>query len=227
MNRYRHEYKYLLNTRQETILLTGVPGILMRDSHVEANGSYLIRSLYFDDYSDSCYFENESGTDSRSKFRIRYYNNVSSQLHLEKKSKIRGMIKKEMCLLNQEEYQILLKGNIPTITLEMPEPKKKLFLEMHLRQLVPKVIVTYERIPFVYHAGNVRITFDRKLSSSTDVMNFLSGDYPVRPVFPLGGSLLEVKWDQLLPPHIKDFMKLNTLQWTSFSKYYMCRQYHL
>ena len=227
MSRARHEYKYLINAVQEELLRQRAACLLARDPYAGADGSYFIRSLYFDDPDDGCLLDNESGTDRRSKFRIRYYNHDSSVLRLEKKSKIRGMTRKVSCPLSQEEGRMLTEGRIPAVTPGLPPQKQQLFLELQLRGLTPKVIVSYERIPFVYAAGNVRITFDRKLSSSGDVSRFLSGDYGFRPVAGPGTSVLEVKWDQLLPPHIQDSLQLDSLQWTSFSKYYMCRIYHL
>lgn len=95
------------------------------------------------------------------------------------------------------------------------------------RNMMPKVIVAYERIPYIYPGGNVRITFDKSISSSTQVLKFLDGDYQSRPILPVGNSILEVKWDEILPLHIKQVMQLNQLQWTAFSKYCLCRKYHL
>jgi hypothetical protein len=105
--------------------------------------------------------------------------------------------------------------------------KKKLFTEVQIRGLTPKVIVTYERMPFIYSGGNVRITFDRKITSSVELNKFLSGDYNERPVLEMGKSILEVKWDEIIPRHIKDTLRLENLEWTAFSKYYMCRKFHL
>ncbi len=227
MNRYRHEYKYFLDGTKESILRIRADGILMRDTHVQADGTYFIRSLYFDDYDDSCAKENEAGTDPRSKFRIRYYNNDTTHIRLEKKSKTRGMTLKESCKLTLEECRSFVKGEIPPVTDDMPSVKQNLFLEMQLRCLMPKVIVSYERIPYVYPGGNVRVTFDRNISSSVDISHFLDGTYISRPILPLGQSILEVKWDEVMPLHIKDVLALDQLQWTAFSKYYMCRVYHL
>lgn len=202
-------------------------GIMPRDAHVNKDGCYIIKSMYFDDYDDSCFFENESGTDPRSKFRIRYYNDDTSRLKLEKKSKRRGMTRKESCAITQEECQIFMQGQIPDVKEEMPEIKKQLFLEMRLRHLIPKIIVIYERVPFVYGAGNVRITFDRKLESSGEIAHFLDGKHLTRPIMPAGMAVMEVKWDEILPLHIKDVMRLENLQWTAFSKYCLCRKFHL
>lgn len=227
MARFRHEYKYLIDNQTEAVLKIRTAGVLMSDPHAGNDGSYYIRSLYFDDRQDSCLRENISGTDPRSKFRIRYYNDHNELLHLEKKSKQRGMTLKESCTISQEECKMLMSGTIPQLTPNMPEQKRKLLTEMMLRSLIPKVIVSYERIPFVFPGGNVRITFDRKLSSSVQISSFLDGNCTDRPVFALGNSILEVKWDEVLPRHIEDILRLDNLQWTAFSKYSICRRYHL
>lgn len=224
---YRHEYKYLLDHQTEQILQIRAAGILALDKHVQKEGSYYIRSLYFDDYCDSCLLENESGTDPRSKFRIRYYNSDTSHIRLEKKSKIRGMTHKDSCGLTFEECCQLMNGTIPDITESMPPIKKQLLLEMRLKNLVPRVIVSYERVPHIYPGGNVRITFDKCISSSVQISEFLSGDYIKRPILPMGYSILEVKWDEIMPSFIKNVLELDRLQWSAFSKYYMCRKYHL
>jgi hypothetical protein len=122
---------------------------------------------------------------------------------------------------------MFLEGKVPEIKEEMPEIKKKLFTEVEVRGLAPKVIVTYERMPFIYSGGNVRVTFDGKITSSVELNRFLSGDYMERPVLEAGKSILEVKWDEVMPRHIKETLGLENLNWTAFSKYFMCRRFHL
>ena len=225
--RFRHEYKYMIDAKQEAILKIRAMGVMQLDSHVQANGAYVIRSAYFDDAHDSCLTENLAGTDPRSKFRIRYYNSDSSWIFLEKKSKVRGMCLKDSCPLTAEECEIFLRGEVPSVTEDMPKKKQELFTEVQLRGLVPKVIVTYERIPYIYSAGNVRVTFDREITSSLELDRFLTGNYVQRPVLPCGHSILEVKCDEVMPRHIKDVLQLEGLNWTAFSKYFMCRMFHL
>lgn len=226
MSRYRHEYKYLIDARQEGILRIRAGGVAQKDSHTREDGSYFIRSLYFDDFGDSCLMDNLCGADPRSKFRIRYYNSDTGHIRLEKKSKCRGMCLKEACSISAEECKAFLSGEIPSFTEDTESMKKVLFTEIRLRGLMPKVIVSYERIPFIYSGGNVRITFDRKLSSSAELDRFLTGDYAQRPVLPCGHSILEVKWDEVMPRYIKEAMCIERLQQTAFSKYYMCRLLH-
>ena len=224
---YRHEYKYLLHACQEQDLLIRCQSVLQPDPHTSADGTYLIRSLYFDDPEDSCLMENMNGDDMRVKFRIRRYNDHTDHILLERKSKLHGLTHKDSCTLTSAECQQLMNGAIPPVMPEMTPIKQQLLLEMTHKRLFPKVIVSYERIPFIFDAGNVRITFDRKITSSPEVQRFLENDYTQRPLFTCGTSLLEVKWDELLPPHLKLLLQADGLRRTAFSKYALCRSYHL
>lgn len=223
--KYRHEYKYRIDSLQAAILETRVSMLMRADSHVADAGTYFIKSLYFDDYGDSCFWENEVGYDNRSKFRIRYYNDDISCIRLEKKSKLNGMTRKDSCLITEEMCREFMQGHIPEVREDMPQMMQSLFTEMRLRSLVPKVIVTYERKPYVCDIGNVRVTFDRNISSSNDIAHFLNKEFVSRPIMQRGESVMEVKWDEMIPDYITTHLSLGSLQWTSFSKYYLCRKY--
>ena len=45
----RHEIKYIISLREAELLKYRLRALLRPDSHVRADGSYFIRSLYFDD----------------------------------------------------------------------------------------------------------------------------------------------------------------------------------
>lgn len=224
MSRYRHEYKYIISEQQKNILMIKASGLMRKDSYVNEKGSYLIRSLYFDDWNNSCYYENEDGTDPRSKFRIRYYNGDASKIKLEKKIKNRGMTLKQTCAISKEQCEVFMSGKVPQSENEI---QKILFEEMKERKMQPKVIVSYERIPYIYGIGNVRVTFDMNITSSNEITKFLQANFLERPILPLGKSVLEVKWDEVFPAHIKEYMSLDDLQWSTFSKYYLCRKYNI
>ena len=223
--KYRHEYKYKITAAEMAVLDMRAAMLLHTDSHVDGEGTYLIKSLYFDDYGDSCYWENEDGYNVRAKYRIRYYNNDTECIRLEKKSKVNGMTHKDSCVISKQQCQEFMKGKVPMMTPDMPPMMQKLFTEMRLKNLLPKVIVIYERKPYVYGIGNVRVTFDRNILSSNAISEFLSETITARPIMQKGESILEVKWDELLPDYIRTHLELDSLQWTSFSKYYLCRKY--
>lgn len=224
--KYRHEYKYLISDIQMEILKQRISKIMPKDQHTE-NGQYNIRSLYFDDYYNRCYYENENGTDPREKFRIRIYNHSDGRISLECKRKERGKTLKTSCIITKEQCSIFMAGQYIGIT-EQPSPVlRKLILNMMTNGMKPKVIVEYDRIPYIYKDGNVRVTFDTNISTSRNIAGFLSGEIEKRPVMPKGQQLMEVKFDEYLPDFIYCALQLENLQQTAYSKYYLCRKFTL
>ena len=225
--KYRHEFKYLISAGELVLIKNRINHLLQRDSHTEQNGIYSIRSLYFDDYYNRCFYENENGTDPREKYRIRIYNNSIDHITLECKRKERGKSLKTTCPLTVEQTKHLMKGQIlPSINTQ-PPLLQKLTYEMLVHRMRPVVIVEYDRIPYVYKNGNVRITLDTNISSSKSIGQFLDENIPKRPIMPTGFQLLEVKYDEYLPDHISHALQLQSLTQTAYSKYYLCRKYTL
>lgn len=225
--KFRHEFKYLCTDAQLAILKTRLMGILPKDSHVGPDGVYHIKSLYFDDRNDRCFWENEDGVAPREKYRIRIYENSDVRISLECKRKENDKIHKTSCRLTMEQFEYLAygKGSIPFDTL--PPLAQKLQILIMTTGMMPKVIVEYERTPYVYKNGNVRITFDRNITSSSQTDQFFNADIKKRPILPAGTQLLEVKYDEYLPDHIYHALILDNMQRTNFSKYYLCRKYSI
>ena len=224
---YRHEYKYPLTLGQIRIEECRIRGIMEKDAHAKGAGFYNIRSLYFDDYDNSCYLDNENGADNREKYRIRIYNGDAGRISLELKRKIRGKTHKSSCLITGEQCHSLMEGRIPSRTEAGQQVLNKLACQMALRLMRPVVIVDYDRIPYVYRArdANVRVTFDCNLRSCADVGSFLYESVQGRGVLPVGKALMEVKFDSFLPDEIYTLLQLEGLTASTFSKYYLCRKF--
>ena len=222
--KHRNELKYLCTEADLQIILSRIAPVCAHDSHTAADGTYHIRSVYFDDPRNRCYYENENGTDPREKFRIRIYNGSDSRITLECKRKERSMTHKESCQLTKEQYTTIVSGGALTDCGRDPLLNR---FEMLRRttKLEPKVIVAYDRTPFVYGPGNVRITFDRNIGSTTDIARFFDPQIPLRPILPTGKHILEVKYDEFLPDFLYTSMSLGSLRQTAFSKYYLCRKF--
>ena len=223
--KYRHELKYQISDAQVALLKNRITHLIPADSHAGENGSYTIRSLYFDDYDDRCLRENEDGTDPREKFRIRIYNASADRITLECKRKERGKTHKTSCRLTEEQTRMLMAGKtLPDIG-SQPPLLQKLTMLMLTRRMRPVVVVEYDRIPYVYKNGNVRITLDTNIRSSKTVESFLDKTVATRPVMAAGQQLLEVKYDEYLPDFIYRNLQLHSLRQTAFSKYFICRKY--
>lgn len=225
---YRHELKFLCGEGQLRLLEERIRHICPPDSHAGEDGRYAIRSLYFDTCDDRCFYENEAGVDHREKYRIRIYNGNTDVIHLERKETLHGLKRKETCLLSLQQCRRLL-DRIP-VTGPMPEQDllRRFLVEQRMQLLMPKVIVEYVRTPYVYAAGNVRITFDRNIRSSAETDRFLEPQVSGRCVMAQDCHILEVKYDEGLPGAVRELLTAGqNLSSTSFSKYYLCRKYSM
>lgn len=225
--KYRHELKYVVSAAQIPLLKSRIANLMQKDPHTGTDGIYNIRSLYFDDYCNRCFYENENGTDPREKYRIRIYNHSTDRITLECKRKEHGKTLKKSCSLTKEQADCIIQGHPPSLYEAQSPLLRKFLLEMRTQILRPVVIVEYERIPFIHKNGNVRITFDMQISTSSNVTDFFSDSIPKRPIMPVGRHLMEVKFDEYLPDVIYRSLNLNQLQQTTYSKFYLCRKYAL
>lgn len=228
---YRHEFKYVVSQTQAACLRNRIRPFMELDAHTGDRMNYRIRSLYFDDYRNTCYYENENGTSPREKFRIRIYDGNDNIIHLELKRKDRGKTRKESCSLSREQCDLLLNGRLKwedvAVAGDRAAVLRKFYIWQETRRLEPKVIVEYEREPYVYRNGNVRVTFDTDIRSSSDREGFFNETIPARPVMPAGLLLMEVKYDEFLPDAIYRALQTGELQVSTFSKYYLCRKYNM
>lgn len=220
---YRHELKFQVSDADLEILRYRLMPLMKTDTH-QKGGAYTVRSLYFDDFRDSCMKENEDGVDNRRKYRLRIYDGSDTVIKLEKKSKLRGMTKKVSATVSKEDCLSYMQGKTVPIKAESSELEKELFAEMQMNGMHPVSIVEYERTAFIEPMGNVRITFDRNISGSEKCGAFLDGP-PLVPLLPKGMHVLEVKYDEFLPEYIAQALELGRLQRISFSKYYYARNY--
>lgn len=178
---YRNEWKYQVSGAQLAVLAARLSPILRPDGH-HRPGGYAIRSLYFDDFSNSCLWENEAGVDDRRKYRLRIYNGDASLIKLEIKEKLHGMTHKTACTITPEQCRAIIRGTPPPLGKGSPPPMNLLAAAMRTRGLAPKVIVEYERTAYISRLGNVRITFDRNIAASAPVGLFLEPRVPLTPV---------------------------------------------
>lgn len=220
--KFRHEWKHEINLSDMITLRQRLSAVMERDAHAE-DGKYHIRSLYFDDIYDTALREKIDGVNFREKFRIRYYNLDTSVIKLEKKSKINGLCSKISAPLTASEAEKIVNGDISW----MRESPHVLICELYSKMmcgLLPKCVVDYTREPFVFSAGNVRITLDYDIRTGLRCTDFLN---PYLATVPLRQSpvILEVKWDEFLPDIIRSAVTIDGRRAAAFSKYAACRAY--
>ena len=223
MTDYRHEWKIEVSGPDLLVLRQRLRCVLKPDPHA-VDGQYLIRSLYFDTPEDKALREKLDGVSRREKFRIRYYNGDTSCIHLEKKSKIAGLGRKDTAALTPEQAQSIVYGELSWMAGSEAPLIVELYSKMRTQRLRPKTIVDYTREPFVYSPGNVRVTLDYNIRTGLSCTDFLNTACPTIPV-PDSPAILEVKWDAFLPDAVRDLVQLPGRRSSAFSKYAACRSY--
>ena len=199
------------------LLRQRLAGVMQRDKYAGKDGTYYIKSLYFDTYTDKALREKLDGVDKREKFRIRYYNEDISFIRLEKKSKINGMCLKESAPITAEECQQILDGDIDFLLKRNVPLFRELYVKMRTGLLRPKCIVAYDRESFTCAAGNTRVTLDTNIRGSYNVQSFLTPNASMTQLYHT--SILEVKWDEYLPEIIEKTIGLKNRRTAAFSKY--------
>ena len=220
---YRHEWKYQITKADHLAIKQRVQAVMQSDPHT-VDGKYRIRSLYFDNDRDKALREKLDGFNRREKFRIRFYNLDPSVIHLEKKSKLNGLGTKFSAPLSKDEVERLISGDLSWMMDSGRPLVQELYAKMLSPGLMPKTIVDYEREPFIFAPGNVRVTFDYNLCTGLNNVDFLNPDTPMVKA-PDSHILMEVKWDDFLPDIIKDCVWTPGRRVGAFSKYAQCRMY--
>lgn len=219
----RHEVKHEISQLDMIVLRRRLKAVMKPDPYA-IDGKYEIRSLYFDNFDDKALREKLDGVNEREKYRIRLYNGDTSVIHLERKYKKGGLGLKQSVPLTVEQALAIARNDIAWMSESQNELLLEFYTKMKNNSLRAKTVVDYTREPFVFSAGNVRITLDYNIRTSLSCTDFLN---PYCVTVPVAGSpcILEVKWDGFLPDVVRDAIQLCDRHSTAYSKYAAARMY--
>lgn len=219
--KFRHELKFLISDQEKKLIENRLALFMERDAHVK-DGCYTIRSLYFDDMWQNAYEDKLAGIESRKKYRIRIYNNSDKVIRLERKRKEGQYIQKTSVSLTKEDAKCLIAGDFSFLAKRDEELCQDFYRECVINRMYPAVVVDYERIPFVYPYGNVRITFDMRVRAGLFHNDLFDAVLPMAEVMEPGKIIMEVKYTEYLPEMIRDVLPVADSAYTAYSKYTMC-----
>ena len=224
----RHELKFLITRTQLEVLRHTVGHVLSLDPNAARNGgNYRIRSLYFDTVFDDALYDKIAGVKDRDKYRIRIYNLTDKNIFMECKTKVGNLISKRSAKISRDLAEQLIAADPTGLEYTQSGLLRDVYREMRTRLLHPVVIVDYEREAYIHTAEEVRITFDMRVRSGLNSIDLFNPEVPTVPVLPHDETVLEVKYNRVLPPYLRD-----VLSWacpeavqTAVSKYTLWRQY--
>lgn len=223
LNVYRNEWKFYLNKTEYLYLRDILSKIMPLDPNMGDKGEYFIRSLYFDSVDNIDYVTKMMGIERRKKIRFRIYDTNSSKVKMEVKNRYNQYMLKESLSISKADTLSLIEGNYEVLEHYEQNVARKVMNIMKMGGYSPKILVDYEREAFIYPEHNVRITFDKNIrakvtsdlfNDSLDMVHLIH-----EPV-----TVLEVKYNQILPKYIKDVISSADLLQSSISKYCMARE---
>ncbi len=218
---YRQEQKSLLSPGKSMLLERRIASVLQPDEHAGADGGYYIRSIYFDTPTDKAYQEKMMGISEREKFRIRIYDFNTDIIKLEKKEKKENLIHKDSLTIRKQTADEMIHGDFDSLLSYDHPLAKEVYSKAKAEQLQPVVIVDYRRRAYTYPAADLRITFDCCLQAQAVSDNIWE---PGALYDVLGGdTILEVKFNQYIPEHVRQLVCSIPGQKMALSKYTLCR----
>lgn len=222
----RYELKYLLSLMQYQILRRKVRAALKLDPYAEPMGYYHVRTLYFDDPKNSAYFEKVSGVGSRQKYRLRIYNLRDKPIKFERKVRIYNRVFKESEVIEREEAEKIMKGDICFLASSGSPLLRRFYTECRLNLLRPVVLLEYLREPYVYPVCNVRVTFDFNLRTSiiTRPLRFFEKDIPAITVGDENTVIMEVKYNDFIPDPVRGLFSEEVGLRQALGKFTLCRE---
>ena len=221
---YRHEYKFLISRSSAELLKLRLPHIMERDSHAGPTGRYTIRSLYFDDLYGSSYEEKVSGIEKRVKYRIRFYDYKLDIIKLERKEKLGSLTRKTAQTITRADAWHLEKCRHD----HCPDTPEGLTEELRVKTSLgyrPRVLVDYDRTPFICRDGNTRITIDENLRTRPYSATAYASPRAMLPVLDPDQVILEVKFDDFLPGYLADAIADIPKTAMAISKFALCMSY--
>lgn len=222
----RYEFKYPIPDS----MAAGMHDLLLRygmqpDPAVihKEHPSYTVTSLYFDTPTLNDYKDKAGGFLDRKKIRARIYEqhltSDTKEIWLEKKAKHDMRISKHRILLTWDAYQELLAGSRTHLLHRYNRNSYAMEIISHIvrERMKPRLIVRYKRIPLVMPGpANFRITLDSNIETcSSNDLCYTPSMQLLRP----GTTVMEVKFETILPSWLKTILQRYNLERASFSKY--------
>ena len=135
-----------------------------------------------------------------------------------------GLKRKRVDFISQKMLLEILNGSVFCEDISDKPVIADFYNEHMLFIYRPVVVIGYKRIPFIYPIGNVRVTFDSNIVASDDINVFFNGYTGLEKEVLKDMVILEVKYDEVLPPFIREVLNSSgVLEQSAFSKYVMAR----
>ena len=223
----RYEFKYFLRKNIANEIINHANKFMILDRFADAGieKKYLVRSIYFEDDFNTNFEEKINGYRIRKKFRLRFYNEDLDKgpIFLETKGRNLERTYKIRAKLSHSDLDVIKQGkSLSNLLLKYPKsiPVKDFVFESCKKNLKPKILIDYERQPFVNkHGLYFRLTFDQNLSCKKLNNNLKNSLLNNSIKCKAGFTILEVKFERSIPLWFHRIIQSYNLRRNSISKF--------
>jgi len=223
----RYELKYLVNARQLHEFKRQTRGLLAPDEYNIENAGYYNYSVYFDSPQYRYYGEKREGLPERTKPRLRIYRSLINgeplaQFFEFKNRQVRIVSKERVRISHTLSDQLLrAQGWSQSDELNASPILKRFYYLTQAHNLRPAISILYHRLAYRCPFGRkLRVTFDAQLKFSIQTgldVGLSSFNY----ILPPHDTLIEVKFNDLMPMWLARIIENIQMQEESLSKYAM------
>lgn len=223
---FRKEIKYMIPLELFFQLQKQLDGMMQRDIYGK-NGTYMVRSQYYDSLMNQDLQDNLSGVMEKRKIRLRVYSPEDERVKLEYKCKSGSDGVKYSLSISREETLQMEAGRYEFLLNRQEPLAQKLYHRLLNGGYQPKSLIEYDRTAYAYPVSDVRITFDYRVRAGASPYGILEKAPFFSPVSDADSGVLEVKYNDFLPAHIKNIIKDVDNQAEASSKYSRARLAYL
>lgn len=203
----RQEIKYPVSILEYRKLESRLKACMYRDEHAGRDGTYKVRSLYFDTPFEKDRMDVMRGGERRRKIRLRVYSPDDPVAKLECKAKEGRFQKKSSLIVTREEAGELISGNYACLRERDSETADYMYREMAGGMYRPRVMMEYDRAAFFIPSREIRITFDWNGVANRIHTDLFSREICWMAFRPPGVGVLEVKFNGYLFSYVQYLLK--------------------
>lgn len=221
---FRKEIKYVISKIDFLRLTKHLDALMQRDKN-GVNGTYIVRSQYYDSIGDRDLYDNLDGVMEKRKIRVRTYSPDDQYAKLEYKCKSNTDGKKYSLDITRKEALSMEKQKYGFLMNYEEALAKTLYVKLMQGGYMPKTIVEYKRTAYMHAVSDVRITFDTDIKTAIVPYGIFSNELSYVPLIEGDRGVLEVKYNDFIPYTLKQVIQeINSLPEAS-SKYSKARRY--
>lgn len=219
---FRKEIKYVILKSEFYRIKNHIEELMEKDSNSNLFG-YMVRSLYFDSLYDNDLYDTLDGNMEKRKIRLRIYNVNQKDVKLEYKCKSGSDVKKYSFNISKDQAKTMEQGDYEFLR-DIDTPiARNMYQRLIQGVYLPKTVVEYQRIAYIYPASDVRVTFDFEIRTTGTPYGFFEKDLGCYYLMPTDRGVLEVKYNNFLPYPIKHIIEYIDRLPTANSKYAQAR----